>query len=118
MSYHRKPRTSFGLGDASSVVSKVVSGVQTAVDVSADPYLSETICRVQQLIAIENNRPVPICNETPSGLVGGIGLRRAMPILRGYVYAQQHPWVYPVAGAVAVGIPVLIGYLLGKGSRR
>lgn len=117
MSYHRKTQALGGL-DLAAITKKVAEGVSTAVDVSHDPYLGEAICRVQQLVAIENKREVPVCTKTASGLVGGVGMRRLMPALRGYVYAQQHPWVYPVAGAVAIGVPVLIGYLLGKGLKR
>src|SRR3990172_6644847 len=117
MSYHRKD-TRLGLGDAASVIHSVTSGISTAVNISTDPYLPETICRAQQLVAIENDKAVPPCALTRSGLRGGIGLRGVMPVLRAYVYAQQRPWIYPVAVAAAVGVPVLLGYLLGKGSRR
>jgi hypothetical protein len=115
MTYHRS-RSS--LGDVASTIHSVATGLNTAVDIGTDPYLPETICRAQQLVAIENKRPVPLCARTADGLRGGIGLRGAMPVLRGYVYAQQHPWVYPAVGAVAIGVPILIGYLLGKGSKR
>lgn len=125
MSYHRKsharygPRArSGGLGDVASTLANLATAVQTGVEVGSDPYLPETICRAQQLIAIENQRPVPACASTPANLSGGIGLRIAMPVLRGLVYAQQHKWVYPVAVAGVIGVPMLVGYLLGKGSKR
>jgi hypothetical protein len=119
MSYHRKPRSLGALGtDLAALTKNVIEGVSTAVDVTSDPYLPEAICRAQQLVAIENKRPVPVCTTTRDGLVGGIGLRRVMPVVRGFVYAEQHPWTYPVAGAVVIGIPVLIGYLIGKGLKR
>jgi hypothetical protein len=115
MSYHRKHP---GLGDAAETIRNVATGVSTALDITRDPYLPETICRTQQLIAIEGKHPVPVCAKTRPNLQGGIGLRKAVPLLRAYVYAQQHAWVYPVVGAVAIGVPVVIGYLLGKGLRR
>jgi hypothetical protein len=37
-----------------------------------------------------------------------------MPVLRGYVYAQQNQWVYPVAVLAAIGLPMWIGYELGR----
>jgi hypothetical protein len=108
MPYRKKPLQ--GLGS-------IAGTVTTALDVSLDPYLPETICRVGQLAAVENRRPVPPCNTTAPGLPGGIGLRNAMVPLRGYVYLQQHKWAYPLVVAAAVGLPMYIGYLLGKGSR-
>jgi hypothetical protein len=83
--------------------------------VSTDPYLSEVICRVGQLKAIEDKTPVKPCAITPAGLRGGVGLRKAMKPLRAYVYAEQRPWIYPVAAVVILGVPLFIGYLAGKG---
>lgn len=114
MSYHhRKP----GLGDVADTIRNVTAGVSTAVSAASDPYLAETICRVDQLVAIENGRPIPTCVRTPDNLRGGVGLRKAMPFVRGYVYAEQHPWVYPAIGAAVLAIPFAIGYLVGKGRR-
>lgn len=95
-----------GLGDA----------VATLASAATDPYLSETICRVGQLSAIDNRQPVPPCATTPGNRAGGVGLRKVMPALRAYVYAEQRPWVYPVAAVGVIGIPMLLGYLLGKGA--
>lgn len=123
MSYHRKShsrygrRRSGGLGDVASSLANLASAIHTGVEVGSDPYLPETICRAQQLIAIENKQPVPTCAETTGNLQGGIGLRIAMPVLRGLVFAQQHKWVYPVAVAGVIGVPMLVGYMLGKGKR-
>jgi len=110
MSYHRKRTTVLQpapLGDVQSVV-------QTAADVLNDPYLSEAICHVQQLAAIENKRPVPTCTVTAPNLAGGVGIRKAMPAMRAYVYAEQHPWVKVAAVAGVLGVPMLVGYLLGR----
>lgn len=106
MPYHRKRQS---LGD-------VVGTVQTAVDVTKDPYFSETVCHVQQLSAINNGRVPTACAVTPPGMAGGVGLGRVQSALRAYVYAEQNPWVYPVAIAAGVGIPLLLGYLIGKES--
>lgn len=95
----------------------LASTVGTALDVASDPYLSEVVCRVQQLKQIDHGEPVATCASTPDGVAGGVGLRNAIPVLRGYVYAQEHPWVYPVAVALILGIPMWIGYELAKGGR-
>lgn len=130
MSYQRSTRSTLGprgrgrpvsMGDLSSelaaAVAKATPVIGSAAKVLADPYLPEAACRVAQLHAIENKLAVPACPTTPSGRVGGIGLRKVMPIMRAYVYAERHPIVKPVAVAAAIGVPVLIGFLLGRGSR-
>lgn len=96
-----------GMGDLASTIN-------TAVDVASDPYLAEVICHVGQLKAIDHGEPVGVCAETPDGVAGGVGLRNAIPVLRAYVYAQQHKWVYAVAAAAFIGLPMLIGYRLGE----
>lgn len=86
----------------------------TGAKVVQDPYLPEVLCRVDQLAQIEaGQRPSP-CASMPPGRAGGIGLRKVVAPLRAYVYAEQHPWVYPVAIGAAIGIPFIFGYLAGK----
>jgi hypothetical protein len=98
------------MGDLASILT-------TASDVVNDPYLPEVLCRIQQLKAIDRGEPVTICVEAPEGIAGGVGLRNAMTPLRAYVYAQQNKWVYPLAVAAILGIPMWVGYELGKGSK-
>lgn len=107
------------MGDVmSSIVnalSTVTGAVGTAASVTQDPYLSETICHVQQLAENEKTGKITtVCAKTPDGRTGGIGLRKVVKPLRAYVYAEQNPWVYPAAAAVAIGVPFLLGYLMGK----
>lgn len=101
------------MGDLSSIV----SGISAAVDVAGDPYLPEIICRVQQLHSIRSHQPIQVCQDTPLGIPGGVGLGRLVLPLRAFVFAEANPWVYPVGIAVLIGLPVLIGYELGKGSK-
>lgn len=124
MSYHRKQpivipawavRKAAQGGAEIVALGDAVGVIQTAVDVTKDPYFSETVCRVQQLAAIENRRAVPACAQTQSNLTGGVGLRKVMPALRAYVKAEQKPWLYAVGAGVVIGLPMLIGYALGKG---
>lgn len=104
--YGRRRAARVGLGDT----------IGTLLSTASDPYLSETICRVSQLKALNDHTAVPGCTTTPPGMPGGIGLRKVMPAFRGYVYAEQYPWVYFAAIAGVVGLPMLIGYALGKGA--
>lgn len=107
------------MGDAVSAISNalqtVTGAIGTAASVVADPYLSETVCHVQQLAEHEKTgRIVTACAPTRDGLTGGVGLRKVVKPLRAYVYAEQNPWVYPAAAAAVIGVPFLLGYLMGK----
>jgi hypothetical protein len=93
----------------------LASTIGTAADIASDPYLQEVICRIGQLKQIDRSETVGLCVQTAPGEPGGIGLRNAVPVLRGYVYAQQNKWVYPLAVAVILGIPLWVGYQLGRG---
>lgn len=113
MSYHRKQKrlARAPLGD----VSTVVKAVATGVDVINDPYFPETLCHIQQLKQIENGLAVQRCARTAPNLSGGVGLRKAMPAVRVYVEAERYrPWSYLVGAGVVLGLPMLVGYALGR----
>jgi hypothetical protein len=109
--------------DVSTVLkyaSKLPTYAQTIAEVIDDPYLPEFACRVDQLYQANHKLPIQVCNVPPvaAGPTGGIGLRRVMPVVRAYVYSEQHAWVLPVAAIAAIGLPILIGYRLGASSRK
>lgn len=93
------------LGDIGSVAS-------TVVDVANDPYFNEVICRVKQLGQIERRQGVQTCAKLSSSMPSV--LRPTILPLRGYVYAQQHKWIYAVAAVGLIGLPILIGVEIGK----
>lgn len=101
-----------GLGDT---LSSIIGVIGTSVDVAQDPYLSEFACRLEQLHAINIGQAPGACTTTAPNLGGGVGLRKLMPAIRGYVYAEEHPWAYVVGALVVIGLPMAIGYSLGKG---
>lgn len=103
------------LGDLASVIAAAEKTVGTAIDIAQDPYLPETLCHVAQLKQIKAKAKVSSCPPTRRGLPGGIGLDRLQLPLRAYVYAQQRPWVFPVAGALVVALPFMLGYAVAKG---
>lgn len=119
MSYIRKPNRGRpgALGDLASTITSIANTVGIANDLANDPYLPETVCRVGQLRDINQNKKPPVCVRTADHLPGGIGLRKFVKPLRGYVYAEQHKWVYAAGVAAIIGLPFLIGYSFGKGSR-
>lgn len=112
MSYHRNsPRVRSALAP----MGDVASAVKTGADVIGDPYFGETVCRVQQLRAIERKEAVPTCMVTQPNLPGGVGLRKAMPAIRGYVWAERNrPLSYALIAAGVLGLPMLLGYAIGK----
>jgi hypothetical protein len=46
--------------------------------------------------------------------LGSPWIQNVLPVLRGYVYAQQNKWVYPVLVAAVIGLPMWVGYELGR----
>lgn len=86
----------------------------SASSVASDPYLSEVVCQMTALKQIEAGGAVTQCAPTADNLPGGIGLRNAVGPLRAYVYAQQNKWVYPVAVLALFGLPMWVGYELGR----
>lgn len=95
----------------------------------ADPYLPEVACRLSQLQALTTGRtpaqiltgkkatvPVPVCKEIPLGRKG-IGVEKAIRPLRAAVYVGQNPSVVWLGAAAIVGVPLLLGYMLGRRSR-
>lgn len=110
--YGRRVALGSTLDDVINAASGAVTG---AVDIASDPYLPEVVCRLAQLKAIEAGQQPSLCAETAPGLPGGVGLRTAVVPMRAYVYAQQNKWVYPVAIFAVLGIPMWLGYELGRG---
>jgi hypothetical protein len=108
MSYQRYRRRlpSRAMGD-------VLDSITTTLDVASDPAMPEVVCRVQQLQAIDRGQTVPVCAQTPDG-VGAPWIQNVLPVLRGYVYAQQNKWVYPLVVLGVIGLPLWVGYELGR----
>jgi hypothetical protein len=101
------------VGDIGDVFSKVASGVQVATGVLTNTYFNEITCRFRQLEANSSGQPVPFCASTPQ-MPDNLGIGKFMPVLRGYVYAEQHPWAYPLIIGLILGVPFALGYAVGK----
>lgn len=114
---YRRPRPHVALGDAASTITNLMATVGIATDLATDPYLPETICRVGQIKALNAGKQPAACVVTPMNKTGGVGLRKFIKPLRGYVYAEQHRWVYAAAVVGVIGVPMLLGYALGKASK-
>ena len=96
------------------LLSSIESAAGAGAEIATDPYLSETVCHIQQLAQIRAGQGVQACAQTAAGLPGGIGLDALQTPLRAYVYAKQNVWAIPLAIAVAFGIPFLLGYEMGE----
>lgn len=91
----------------------------TIANIGKDPYLSEVACRAAQIVALQKGPPYPVmqCARTAPGLTGGIGLSAAVKPMRAYVTVKKHPVLLPLGAAIVIGLPVLLGYYLGKRKR-
>ena len=95
-------------------------------DAVADPYFPNVVQSILELDAVSNGRP-PIAPDRGASIVGGLknvvsptpgspglGLQGASYALDVFVWAKQNPWLFPFAVAAVIGIPMLIGYRMGK----
>lgn len=98
------------MGDLASILG-------AAEGIADDPYLPEMVCMINQLKQINNNLPVAVCTPTADGLPGGVGIGSIIAPMRAFVYAQQNKWVYGVAALALIGLPMWLGYELGKESK-
>jgi hypothetical protein len=116
MTYHaRKPRSNTALGDLSSAVGNAVSQLGTIAGIATDPYAQEFVCRIRQVVAVETGSAVPACQRMPLATPSPAGLKKPVLGMRTYVWAEQRkPWSYPVMIGTIIGVPFLLGYLLGK----
>jgi hypothetical protein len=106
-----------GLGDLTSLINSIGGAVGTSVDIASDPYLPEVLCHIGQLKQINAGNDPGACANAVDGMQGGVGLARAVKPMRAYVWFEQHKWAYAVAAAAIIGVPMLIGYDIGKGKR-
>lgn len=103
---HRTGRGGYvGMGSAAG------DAVTSAAAIIQDPALPKVLQLIVQLNKIE------AASSGKSGTSAGVGLSTIVLPLRGYVYAKQNPWVLPLGVAALLGIPMALGYTLGKRSK-
>jgi hypothetical protein len=128
MSYTgRKSRYATPMGDALTDLMKCgKSLVGTAIGGATDPYLPEVFCRISQLQALSKGRTpvqalfgkkptvaIPACVATLPGQKG-IGLEQAIKPLRALVHINQHPSKVWLGLTVLFGVPLVVGYMIGR----
>jgi len=131
MSYTKRSVGHAGaMGDSLSDLLKCGKGVVGAVIGGvADPYIPEILCRVSQLNALTTNRTplqamfgkkptvaVPSCASPPLG-ANTVGIGRAIRPLRALVYVNRHPTTAWLGLTALLGIPMLVGYMIGRKTR-
>lgn len=115
MTYLPRTRSKSALGGVSDVIGSVVSAAAQVAGMANDPYAQELVCRIRQVAAVELGTSVPPCPSVPITTASPAGLRKPVVGMRAYVWAEQRkPWSYPTVIAAAVGIPFLLGYLVGR----
>ena len=105
--YGRK-RTSMG-----DVVSTIENALTTSVSIATDPYFPEVVCRVGQIQQADAGQVVQVCANTTPDYPTALG--RLITPIRMLAYAEQNKWAYFAAAAVVLGLPMWIGYEMGKG---
>lgn len=99
------PRTMNRLA-VSNYYSEMGDIVTSVSDVLADPALPETVALIGRLRAVTaGGAPSP---------EPGIGLNKINSVLSLYVEARENPILGILGLAAIIGIPVAIGYSLGK----
>jgi hypothetical protein len=109
---------------AVAIIKKVKPKIGLVRAIVDDPGFLPVLDRVQQIVVIEDAKarkaqglapaPPPKAGEPPKSMKGGIGLKRAVPVLDGYIYVLQNPWAAYAGVAAFLGLFVGAGYMLGK----
>lgn len=88
--------------------------------VIGDPALPEVLSLVKQLYVLETSRP-KAGGGTSTGPIdyrAGVGLSAAVMPLKVVLYVRKNPWVVPAAVAGLLGLPLMLGFSLGRASKR
>ncbi|MDP2607312.1 MAG: hypothetical protein Q8S00_32645 [Deltaproteobacteria bacterium] len=98
----------------------VKSTAGALIAVTTDPHLSEVICQVLKLQAIEKGQRVGACNIVSKDYLPGkgIGLRDVVVPLRYYVKAKEKPYIAALIAAGVVFTIFSLGLSVGRSKRR
>lgn len=99
-----------------SALSGITDVALAASSVVSDPCLYDVAGLLLRLNQLEQ-KPVVAPGTAPPA-VKGIGLCKAVPVLKAVVYVRERKWLLPVAVVGIVGGLFAAGYLTGKGRRR
>ncbi len=98
------------LGTSATSVATNIAKVVT------DPALPEVLSLIMQ---IKDTIPAAAPGSIVVGPASpGVGLSRAVVPLEAILYARKNPWVVPVGVAALFGLPILLGFVMGRASVR
>lgn len=102
---------------ASKYLNQAGDIIKTGTTILNDPALPKIIANVVELNSLEKSDA-----KTPSGQASGatgqgIGLRKVVRPLELFVFYRKNPWIAPVAIGGLIGLPFVLGYLLGRPGR-
>lgn len=86
-----------------------------AKSVVEDPCLYETATLLLHLNELEQGPSTP---SVPTVPVKGIGLCKAVPIIKKLVWVRERPWAGALIVAGVIGGIAGIGYMMGKAGRK
>lgn len=99
------------LDDVKSVVGNAVSGAGAATKVLKDPNFPKVVKLVEQAYSVE------AATSGSSASKGGSALGDLILPLEVYVETKKRPWLKIAIPALIIGLPIILGYQLGKRSR-
>lgn len=105
------------LDTASKYLSQAGDIIKTGTTILNDPALPKIIANVVELNSLEKSDAKTSSGQASGATGQGIGLRKVVRPLELFVFYRKNPWIAPVAVASLVGLPFLMGYLLGRPGR-
>lgn len=112
MSYTKTTLGPRGRSTLDGLLDTASSALDAAKYILEDPALPKITYSVVELHSLEQRGAKPGTSKP------GIGLNRFVTPLQTYVKMRRNPIIGYAALAGIVSIPVMIGYILGKGRRR
>lgn len=102
---------------AIKIVRKAEPYIDDIIDVVEDPALPAIIQRVR-IIRNLNKGLSPTGTPLSGNELAEVGLTKYLPVIDTYIWIKQHVWIVPVAIAGVLLIPGLIGYVIGRATKR
>lgn len=123
-----------------SVADKIPKYIPTVISVLQDPALDQVIALVQKVA--DNTKRIdcekrgglmisgsckgatataPTTTTSTSKIVGtgtGVGLSKAITPLKSYLWYQDNPWVTYAVIAAAIVVPIGVGVVIGRATKR
>lgn len=107
------------LSAIAGIANQLPTYLPLVLNVLEDPALDDVITEVAKMRATSTNTPIeydPSKWGVKKGV--GIGLSSVVKPLKALNYVQANKWVIPTAIVGVIGIPLLLGFTIGRVSKR